>query len=130
MVILFQMTIGQLIKDVLGKKGISQIALADKIGLTGAQVSRIISGDRNTSIDTLLLIADALQIDRDVIIKVAAGLSPEPEEDEWVKEQMYKLEKIKDNPVKQSIAANVLSSLLDQESLAPAKRLQPKRSTK
>jgi len=126
MVILFQMTIGRLIKDTLEKKGISQVALADKIGLTAAQVSRIISGERNTSIDTLLLIADALQINRDVIIKVAANLPPEPDSDPWVEMMDYKLRSLP--PGARGIAERLINSVAEQEEANRKGKLKPKRA--
>ena len=67
------MKLGDFIKDVLDKKKISQVDLAQRINLTPAQVSRIISGERGTSIETLVLISDALGVKRDLMLKIASG---------------------------------------------------------
>ena len=67
------MKLGEFIKDVLDRKKISQVDLAQRINLTPAQVSRIISGERGTSIETLVLIADALGVERDLMLKIASG---------------------------------------------------------
>ncbi|MFK8284631.1 helix-turn-helix domain-containing protein [Capnocytophaga canis] len=54
------------IKDVLKEKGINQIELAEKLGVTRVGLNRIING--NPTIETLLKIANVLEVDvRDLI---------------------------------------------------------------
>jgi len=56
--------IGELIRERLKAKNINQVQLADMVDLTPPQISRIISGERGTSLENLIAIADALQIER------------------------------------------------------------------
>jgi len=52
----------------------SQTELAGKIGVTPAQVSRMISGSRGTDNDTLIRIADALRIPAEEVFRAATGI--------------------------------------------------------
>ena len=93
MVILLEMKLKDLVKAALIKKDMNQSDLADRINVTPAQISRIISGERGTTIETLVRIADVLGIRHEDILKAAAGL-PSPDEqstDEWVEAMNYKI---------------------------------------
>ena len=96
---MFQMNIGKLIKTALNTKKMSQVDLAQRINVTPAQISRIISGERGTSIETLILIADALGIQRDFILKVASGLNTDEqsEGDDLVEILNQKINMLKKN---------------------------------
>lgn len=67
---------GDWLKSELESKKISQTELAYQIGVTPAQVSRIISGDRATTNDTLTAIAHALKVSPIKIFR-KAGLLPD-----------------------------------------------------
>jgi transcriptional regulator with XRE-family HTH domain len=66
---------GEWLRNELENKKISQTELAYQIGVTPAQVSRIISGERSTTNDTLTAIAHALKISPITLFR-QAGLLP------------------------------------------------------
>jgi transcriptional regulator with XRE-family HTH domain len=77
---------GEWLKEELDRQKISQTSLAFQVGVTPAQISRIISGDRASTTDTLAAIAHALKISPVTILR-KAGLLPEGNEnvsfDDW-----------------------------------------------
>jgi len=119
------MTLGQFIKDVLETKKISQVDLAQRVNLTPAQISRIISGERGTSIDTLILIADALNIERDILLKVASGSLPQKSDIDQETEELNHLVDML-TPDKRKLARSILNALLEGPAQAmPAKKPRP-----
>lgn len=50
------------IKDLLKEKGMTNIAIAEKVGITRPNMSNIVNGKTKPSLDTLEKIADALNI--------------------------------------------------------------------
>lgn len=112
MVTLLSMNVGELIKSALNKKSLSQSELADRVNMTPAQISRIISGERGTSIENLISIADALTINRDLILRAAAGLSTEKKKDEWIEEMNYKISLIP--PSARKMAEKLLETFIDE----------------
>ena len=112
---MFQMNIGKLIKTALNTKKMSQVDLAQRINVTPAQISRIISGERGTSIETLILIADALGIQRDFILKVASGLNTDEqsEGDDLVEILNQKINML--TPGTRAIADRLLDALLEED---------------
>ena len=109
------MNIGKLIKTALNTKKMSQVDLAQRINVTPAQISRIISGERGTSIETLILIADALGIQRDFILKVASGLNTDEqsEGDDLVEILNQKINML--TPGTRAIADRLLDALLEED---------------
>lgn len=67
---------GEWLRKELEDKRISQTELANQIRVTPAQVSRIISGERSTTNETLIAIAHALKVPPITILR-KAGLLPE-----------------------------------------------------
>lgn len=66
--------LGELVKELRENRGLSQDALGTKIGMSGAQISRIESGG-GTKTETLDKIAAALQVDARMLhTAYAAGL--------------------------------------------------------
>lgn len=57
------MDIGQKIKELRKKQGMSQKDLADKLGITPVLISQYENGKRNPKLETLQKIADALEVD-------------------------------------------------------------------
>lgn len=78
---------GEWLKQELDKKNITQSELAQMIGVHPPQVSRIISGERSTTNETLVAIAHALKISPITLFR-KAGLLPDTNEadvklDDW-----------------------------------------------
>lgn len=57
------MDIGQKIKELRKKQGMSQKDLADKLGITPVMISQYENGKRNPKLETLQKISDALEVD-------------------------------------------------------------------
>jgi transcriptional regulator with XRE-family HTH domain len=55
--------LGEEIKKGIEKKGITQKALAEEIGITGSALTRFIKDERRPSIQTLFKIIDLLDLD-------------------------------------------------------------------
>ncbi len=70
---------GKWLLEQLELRQMTQIDLANRSGVTPAQISRVINGVRGVGNDTLLKIAGALQISPETIFR-AAGLLPEKKE--------------------------------------------------
>lgn len=123
MVTLFSMTIGELVKQALKKRGLSQIELSQRANVSPAQISRIVNDERGASLDTLLLIADTLGIRRDHILRAAAGL-PDLQEnsDAWVEEMNHKIKLVPAGA--RSIAEKMLDALIEE----PQPQAKPKKA--
>lgn len=63
----------------MGRQKMSQQSLAQKSGITPAQVSRIISGQRGMGEKSLTAIAHALKLPPDLVFEKAGILPPKPE---------------------------------------------------
>lgn len=105
--------LGELIRERLKAKDINQVQLAELVSLTPPQISRIISGERGTSLDNLIAIADALQIERGHFLRVAANSLPSPDRDEWVEEMSHKLTLL--SPAAREMAAKIINALAEGE---------------
>ena len=112
------MTVGELIKNALSTKRISQIELSERTNISTSQISRIVKGDRGTSIENLVAIADVLGIKRDLMLRTAAGLpNPEISNDEWLEDMNDKMKLIPKGS--RSIAEKVLDALIVEPAPAP-----------
>lgn len=89
-------TFGEWLKSQIKSAGITQQELADRIGLKPAQISRIVSGTRGTSIESLASIATALHIQPEKAFRVACGLPPIPELNEIIEEIIFDLRQLPD----------------------------------
>ena len=120
------MTVGELIKNSLVKKRISQIELSERIGISTSQLSRIIKDERGTSIENLVAIADYLGISRDLMLRTAAGLPTfENVDDQWVEEMNYKIRLLP--KALRPIAERMLNALFS-EGAEPAPEPKPKKA--
>jgi len=111
------MTVGELVKQVLKKRGLSQNELSLRSNVSAAQISRIVNNERGASLDTLLSIADALGIRREEMMRAAAGITAPLTEDEWVEEQNRKLNLIPS--ANRQIFEKFLESLIEEPKSAP-----------
>lgn len=87
----------KLVKQRLKDLDINQEVLAERLSMTPSQVSRIISGDRGTTMDNLLAMADAIKVDRREFLSVAAGLPSDPNKDPWVEDMTQQLAHVTSN---------------------------------
>lgn len=62
--------IGQNIKEVRARKGVSQLMLAGELKADKSNISRLESGRINPKISTLYAVANALEIPLDELVKV------------------------------------------------------------
>lgn len=74
----------------LEERGWTQAELAKRSGITPAQISRIISGQRGAETKTLVAIANALKMPPDTLLHAAELLPPDVEENEITKEIKYR----------------------------------------
>lgn len=58
-----QTELGRRAREARGRLGISQMALADRIGLHFTFVSEVERGERNLSLSSLLRLAEGLEVD-------------------------------------------------------------------
>jgi len=106
--------IGSLITQRLEKLGWTQSTLAKRVKIAPSQVSRIIAGERGTSLETYLKIADALAISRETFLKALAGPLSDAAEDRWNVEIGLRAKAIK-SPVRRHLLEVVLDSMVDDE---------------
>lgn len=112
--------LGELIRKRLTDINMSQTELAEKIGMTSSQISRIISGERGTTIDNLMSLADVLVVDRELILRVAANLQTKNEEEEWTENMNHKLKLL--TPATRPIAEKLLDALLIEDRPATSEK--------
>jgi transcriptional regulator with XRE-family HTH domain len=112
--------LGELIRNRLIEINMSQTELADGVGMTSSQISRIISGERGTTIENLMAIADTLVIDRELILRVAANLQTKNEQEEWVEKMNHKMQLLP--PAARKMAEKLLDALLAEEKPAVAEK--------
>jgi transcriptional regulator with XRE-family HTH domain len=84
-------------------------------------ISRILSGERRPSNETIEAIARALKLPPDQVFRAAGILPQKSEEDEWVEKMDYKLKLIRD-PVKRQMAEKLLETLTEEEPVKPTAR--------
>ena len=63
---------GEVIKDEIEYRGISQRTLAAQIGVSYTQLNEVLNGKRPVTIEYALLIAKALDLDADTFIRMQA----------------------------------------------------------
>jgi transcriptional regulator with XRE-family HTH domain len=107
------------IRKKLDEAGVSQVELAERLSMTPSHVSRLLSGERDTTLENLLTIADVLRIERSFLLRLASGLPPEPGADAWVDETSHKIKLIAPNL--RSVVSSFINSLLDGSEAPPAK---------
>ena len=69
--------IGRRIKEARQAKGLSQEALSEKIGMSAKYLSSVERGKENPTLDTLVKLADALEIETSELFNYQHKKSPE-----------------------------------------------------
>lgn len=62
------MTFNERLKELRERKGLSQVALADKLGVSKSAVSMYERGERNPDFETLEIIADFFNVDMNYLL--------------------------------------------------------------
>ena len=118
-------TFGSWLREQLKNADITQGELAQKIGIQQSQISRIISGERGTSIDVLEGIARVLRIQPEIVFRVASGKTPiDINDDPWLVEQRYKLSLL--DPDMRPVAGRLIDSLIQSEAASGKSKQKPK----
>lgn len=95
---------GKRIKDLRKLRGMTQEKLAEELNMTPKAVSKIETGERGTTIDTICLIAIVLDTSVDFLV-----MGSYPIKDRRINEWLQKL------PVeKQELALNILEGILEK----------------
>ncbi|MGD0229834.1 MAG: helix-turn-helix transcriptional regulator [Syntrophorhabdales bacterium] len=69
--------IGKRIKEARQAKGLSQEALSEKIGMSAKYLSSVERGKENPTLDTLIKLADALEVEASELFNYQHERSPE-----------------------------------------------------
>lgn len=82
------MTFNERLKELRERKGLSQVALADKLGVSKSAVSMYERGERNPDFETLEVIADFFNVDMNYLLGKDDGSTYylDPEAAEMAKE--------------------------------------------
>jgi transcriptional regulator with XRE-family HTH domain len=108
-------TFGEWIKMILQEEKITQKELADRIGMTPAQISRIISGDRGTELHVIEKIARVIHRPPEEVYKRAAGLLPPKSKTDETEERAQYIIGTYRHPETKQRALEFLEYLLVQE---------------
>lgn len=65
----------QEVKDARIRKGLTQLQLAEQVGVGQSAISEIESGDMRPSTPLLVRLADVLDLDLDALVRAAVALS-------------------------------------------------------
>lgn len=103
---------GKWLDELLDELGWSAADLARETGLDSAVISNIRNGRRGIGLETAKLIGKAAKKSPETILRLAGQLPPEPEKDEWLEEQIYKLSKL--DPERRRIAEGLIDALLEE----------------
>ena len=77
-------TFSEWLLEEMGRQKMSQQSLAQKSGITPAQVSRVISGQRGLGEKSLIAIARALKLPPETVFRAAGILPQQTEENELI----------------------------------------------
>ena len=74
-------TFANSLKSLLEKRGMTQRALAEKLGTTAVTVSRYTSGNRTPNVETTVAIAEVLGVSLDQLVGYEPPAAPRPSPD-------------------------------------------------
>ena len=99
-------TFAHSLKNLLEKRGMTQRALAEKLGTTEVTVSRYTSGNRTPNVETTVAIAEILGVSLDRLVGYEPPAAPRPSPDVNILISCYSKSSAADR--------NVLWSLMDR----------------
>lgn len=108
----------------LETKGLSQADLSKKSGMSPAQISRLVNGVRGVGEDSILAIANALNIPPETVFRAAGLLPPVPDCDSRAVDLAYQIAQL--DPDDQQIIDTLISTMIQRRE----KREEPTRSHK
>lgn len=83
---------GEWLKVQLIEQDMTQSELAVRIGVQPPQVSRLISGEREATPETLIKIADALRMSRQQVFRAAGLLPPDPDANKMIEKILHEVQ--------------------------------------
>ena len=108
------MTLGDKIRNLRKKKGLSQGELADKIGISGNHLSRLERGHYQPSADVLKKVAGVLEVSTDYILSESNSDSPEVQiQDASLAERVRMLDQLDDED--KTAIIRVIDSMLTKQ---------------
>ena len=121
-------TFAEWLLEEMGRKNMSQQSLAQKSGITPAQVSRVISGQRGLGEKSLTAIAHALNISPITVFR-KAGLLPEGGEQASFEDWQHLLNQLM--PEEQDEMREIMQMKIERRQKAEAlKTLKPRKAGK
>ena len=106
---------GSWLQKELAERRISQTELAHAIRVTPAQVSRIISGERSASNDTLNKIAQVLKLPPELVYQEAGHLPPKTEDEKLIEQIIALTEGLSEESKKDIYEYARMRSRIDEE---------------
>lgn len=106
-------TFSQWLLSELESREWSQVDLSRKSGVSQAQITRVLSGERGIGEKALSAIASALKLPPEHVFRMAGLLPPKENADEWVEEMNHKMGLL--NPAKRPMAERLLNALLEED---------------
>lgn len=93
---------GERVKNRMRAVGITQVELAQRVGVGQAQISRLLKGERGTDLETVKRIATALGESQQLYINLYAGL-PMTQKDIYILEIEADIEKLQSEQDKERV---------------------------
>lgn len=87
-------TFAEWLTNELTAQQMSQVDLAKKSGVTTAQISRILSGQRGAESKTIVAIAKALNIPAEIVFRDIGILPPQPDLDKDLEKIIHEIAKM------------------------------------
>jgi len=90
----------------------SQVDLSRKSGVSQAQITRVLSGERGIGAKSLNAIAHALKLPPEQVFRAAGLLPQKAENDDWIEEMSHKMKML--SPANRAIAEKLLDALIEE----------------
>ena len=134
MLIKDKLPIGEKVKYWRKKRDMTQAALAEKLMITPANISQIENGSRSPTLATMELIAKALEVDLEELVRdptspqIAVEIKKQPPDPEGLSETAIKIAKLVDQLPEESRQAVLV--LLQAKAQMPPAPVSPEGSPK